>query len=102
MSLSSLPPEEELALLRAEVASLRQQLERARKEVGGRGEGGGNGGNDASTRSCIGDAAIDDGSFPPPARNYALWEADHPLSTLQVERYCRQMLLPWFGPEGEG
>lgn len=105
MSLS-LPPEEELALLRAEVASLRQQLEQVRKVNGGGEEERENGGN-ASTRSCIanvGDDAIDDDEpFPPPARasDYAFWEADHPLSTPQVERYCRQMLLPWFGPEGE-
>ena len=113
MSSLSLPPEEELALLRAEVASLRQELEQVRKveRAGGRDERGGNG-NKASTRSCNivnngggGGNAIDDESLPPPpqrAGDRAFWEADHPLSTPQIERYCRQMLLPWFGPEGEG
>ena len=109
---SALPPEEELSLLRAEIAYLRQELERARKaggEAGGTNRAGGNGGK-VSTRSGgkgdNGDAIGDDDKTtfppPPPRAESCVWEADHPLSTLQVERYCRQMLLPWFGPEGTG
>ena len=29
------------------------------------------------------------------------FDADHDLSAAEVERYCRQMLLPSFGVEGE-
>jgi hypothetical protein len=111
MSSSALPPEDELALLREEVASLKLELERARN--GEREAKSSNGGvGDASTSRSSGkgdghgDATGGDDNktaFPPPSRrpDSSFWEAEHPLSTAQVERYCRQMLLPWFGPEGK-
>ena len=100
LSAPSLPPEVEIALLRAEVASLRQELELAREKEGAKAENEGTSNGVNVTSDGGDDAAINSSSsLPPPHRNF--WTADHPLGTSQVERYCRQMLLPWFGPEGE-
>lgn len=66
-----------VAALRAEVASLRAALAVAR--------GGGR-----------------PPPAPPPADRPRAFEADHALSATDVERYCRQMLMPSFGGAGGG
>jgi len=38
---------------------------------------------------------------PSPSSSSSAWERDHRLSRAQVERYSRQMLLPWFGPAAQ-
>ena len=73
----------QVARLQAEVADLRAQLQAAR--------GAG--------------ATADEANAPPPPAPSSpppptVWERDPGLSLDQVERYSRQMLLPWFGTKG--
>lgn len=72
----------EVVRLQAEVDDLRAQLRSARiKEA---------------APSPAANAAAPSASPTSP-----VWERDHGLPLDQVERYSRQMLLPWFGTKGE-
>ena len=86
---SSPPPDHhaEVRRLQVEVAALRAELAGEREKKSG------------TNAAAAGEPQP--AAPSPPSSSTSSWERDHSLTRPQVERYSRQMLLPWFGVEAQ-